>query len=78
MIALIQLKKESINMAKNTAYVSETTKFIQQFLKDNPQVIQKQKELRNTWWNKNSTEVIFEEKLAQTDLKTDGYPYFTY
>lgn len=65
-------------MTKNTTYVSEITEFIREFLKKNPQSIQNQKKLRDTWWNKSYAEVAEEDKLANTDLKTDSYPYFTY
>jgi hypothetical protein len=65
-------------MAKNTKYVSSTTEFIQSLLKNNPQMIQKQAELRRAWWDKNFTEVAHEEKLLQTDLMTPDYPYFNY
>ena len=33
-----------------TGYVSEITKFIREFLDKNPQVVEKQKAARATWW----------------------------
>src|SRR5258706_3382654 len=33
-------------------YVSETTQFIQDFLKKHPEVVDKQREARATWWDR--------------------------
>jgi hypothetical protein len=33
-------------------YESETTRFIRDLLKDNPQIVEQQKKNRATWWDK--------------------------
>jgi hypothetical protein len=60
---------------KKTGYESELTKFMREFLDKNPQVTEKQKQARATWWDK---------PQALEDLKRDeeskvpqeGYVYY--
>jgi hypothetical protein len=60
---------------KKTGYESELTKFMREFLDKNPQVTEKQKQARATWWDK---------PQALDDLKRDeeskvpqeGYVYY--
>lgn len=63
-------------MVKTTDYTSETTEFIKDILEKNPNLKAKQKQLRDTWWDKNSEDVCEDRKLEQTDLKHPAYPYF--
>jgi hypothetical protein len=37
---------------KKTGYESELTRFMREFLDKNPQVTEKQKQARATWWDK--------------------------
>jgi hypothetical protein len=37
---------------KNTTYESDTTRFLRDFLRKNPQVVKKQAEGRALWWDK--------------------------
>lgn len=63
---------------KKNGYVSGTTKFINEFIKENPEIKSEQKQLRATWWDKSDADIAEEEKLRQTNLKRDGYEYFDY
>ncbi|HMT02072.1 MAG TPA: DUF3460 family protein [Burkholderiales bacterium] len=63
---------------KNTNYVSDTTKFINELLNKNPQLKKKQKILRNTWWDKNFIDLDEQKDFKESDLPQNGYVYFTY
>ena len=39
-------------MKKLTNYQSEITHFLREFLEQNPQVVEKQKRHRATWWDR--------------------------
>lgn len=70
--------QERFHMAKDINYIAEFDIFMQQFLKNNPHIIQKQTSSRSTWWEKDATQVTEELKLVKTNLKNPSYPYFTY
>jgi len=60
---------------KKTGYESETTKFIREFLDKNPQVIEKQKKARATWWDKpHALEELKREQ--ETQVPQAGYVYY--
>jgi hypothetical protein len=65
-------------MTKDTQYTSEPMNFIQQLVKGNPQLQEKQDKLRKTWWDKDDTEVNQERQLNKNNLPTQGYSYFSY
>lgn len=65
-------------MAKDTKYVSEVTKFINAYLHEHPKVIQKQKELRSTWWDTNGIDQTEQSEFSDSKIKLDGYSYFNY
>jgi hypothetical protein len=56
-------------------YQSEATQFIQDFLHDNPQVVEKQRSHRATWWDRpqNLEERAREE---QDRVPQKGYAYY--
>ena len=56
-------------------YESETTRFIREFLDQNPQVIEKQKSNRATWWDcpQNLDE---RKKLESAKVPQEGYVYY--
>ena len=64
-------------MTKNVQYVSDATNFINGFLKQHPDIIQKQKALRDTWWD---IELDSKEQKEYQDsrIKLDEYAYFSY
>ncbi len=65
-------------MAKDTCYVSETTNFIGDFLKQHPEIIKKQSQLRKTWWDLDHDAVDIDIKLQKENIPNDAYVYFTY
>jgi len=58
-----------------SGYVSETTQFLQEFLSKNPQVVEKQKKYRATWWDRPQD---FDErkKLEESKVPQEGYVYY--
>lgn len=57
-------------------YESDTTKFIREFLRKNPEVVEKQKRARATWWDKiydaDQREAFEESKVAK-----NSYEYYS-
>jgi hypothetical protein len=56
-------------------YVSETTRFLREFLEKNPQVREQQKKNRATWWDKPQDLEVEREKAAAS-VSQPGYVYF--
>jgi Protein of unknown function (DUF3460) len=56
-------------------YVSETTKFLREFLEKNPQVREQQKKNRATWWDK-PQDLEVEAERAASAVSQPGYVYF--
>ncbi len=56
-------------------YVSETTLFLREFLDKNPQVVEKQKKHRATWWDRPQD---FDELKKLEESKIDQQPYVYY
>jgi hypothetical protein len=65
-------------MAKDTAYVSETTKFINTYLEEHPGMIKKQQELRSTWWDTNGIDQAEQNEYKRGNVPLDEYAYFSY
>lgn len=63
-------------MAKNTKYVSEATQFIRGFLKQHPEVVEKQKQLRSTWWDINDLDEAEQKTYQQSKIPVHGYSYY--
>ena len=63
-------------MAKNTKYVSEATQFIRGFLKQHPEVVDKQKTLRSTWWDINDLDEAEQKTYQQSKTPVHGYAYY--
>ena len=57
-------------------YESETTLFLREFLRQNPQVVEKQKQARATWWDK---PVDLDVRRAYDDAKVakKAYEYYS-
>jgi len=56
-------------------YESEITKFIRDFLRKHPEVVDKQKRARATWWDRPQD---FEERkrLEETEVPKKPYEYY--
>jgi hypothetical protein len=57
------------------AYVSETTKFLQELLEKNPQLEQQQMKNRATWWDKPQDLETWRDN-AESTVSQPGYVYF--
>jgi hypothetical protein len=57
------------------AYVSETTKFLQELVEKNPQLVEQQKRNRLTWWDR-PQELETMQANAQSSVAQPGYSYF--
>jgi len=64
-------------MTKNVKYVSSATKFINDFLKQHPDVIQKQKAQRDTWWDID-LDLDEQKEYQDSEVKSGEYAYFSY
>jgi hypothetical protein len=56
-------------------YESEATRFIREFLKKNPQVVEQQRKNRATWWDKPQDLEILEER-HEAAVPQPPYVYF--
>ena len=56
-------------------YESDTTKFIRELLKGNPQIVEQQKKNRLTWWDR-PQDLETWRKNAQSDVPQPAYAYF--
>lgn len=63
-------------MAKNTKYVSDATKFLNDMLNKKPELKDKRMQLRSTWWDKESSEIETDTKLNQENMKHPAYSYY--
>ncbi|HEY7758263.1 MAG TPA: DUF3460 family protein [Burkholderiales bacterium] len=60
---------------KNVRYRSEFTQFIDAFLECNPQVVEKQKRHRATWWDR-PQDLTERERQEQAEVAPTGYAYY--
>jgi Protein of unknown function (DUF3460) len=58
-----------------SGYVSETTLFLRDFLEKNPQVVEKQKKHRATWWDRPQNLEVRKE-LDETEVPQTPYVYY--
>jgi len=58
-----------------TGYISEITKFIREFLDKNPQVVEKQKAARATWWDK-PQDLELRRRDEESKVPQTGYQYY--
>ena len=70
-----ELRNDCTHLMKKTGYESEITRFIREFLDKNPQVIEKQKAARATWWDKTQD---LEQRQSNDESKVPhtGYQYY--
>ena len=60
---------------QKTGYESDITKFIREFLDKNPQVIEKQKAARATWWDK-PQDLELRQRNDESRIPQTGYQYY--
>lgn len=63
-------------MAVNKKYVSDATLFLRQMLKDKPELREKQKELRSTWWDHDDIDPEEQKKYKESSVSPNGYSYY--
>lgn len=56
-------------------YVSETTLFLREFLGKNPQIVEKQKKHRATWWDR-PQDLDELKKLEESKIGQQAYVYY--
>ena len=56
-------------------YESDTTKFIRELLKGNPQIVEQQKRNRLTWWDR-PQDLETSRKNEQSNVPQPAYVYF--
>ena len=57
------------------AYVSETTKFLNEMLEKNPQLLEQQRRNRLTWWDK-PQDLETSKDNAESEVSLPSYTYF--
>ena len=57
------------------AYVSETTKFLDELLEKNPQLIEQQRRNRLTWWDRPQDLETMRDN-AESNVSQPAYVYF--
>ena len=57
------------------AYVSETTKFLNEMLEKNPQLVEQQKRNRLTWWDK-PQDLETSRDNEKSEVSFPSYTYF--
>ena len=60
---------------KLTDYESDVTTFIKRFLEQNPQVVEKQKRYRATWWDRPQSPEE-RRKQAEAAVPSTAYAYY--
>ena len=58
-----------------SGYVSETTQFLREFLEKNPQVVEKQRKHRITWWDR-PQDLDERQKLDESKVPQKAYVYY--
>jgi hypothetical protein len=65
-------------MATNKKYVSEIDNFISNFINQNPEIKNKQKTLRQTWWDQDFIDQDEVKAYKNSAAPRPGYSYFEY
>ena len=61
-------------MAKNTSYVSETTQFLRDLLKQKPHIVEEQRKGRSLWWDK-QLDLEMLRRAEQSRVPQEPYVY---
>ena len=56
-------------------YESEITKFIRDFLRKHPEVVEKQKQARATWWDR-PQDLEQRKRLEEAEVPMKPYEYY--
>ena len=56
-------------------YESETTQFLRDFLKKHPEILDKQRQARATWWDR-PQDFKERERLEDAELPKNSYEYY--
>lgn len=62
-------------MLPSRLYESEHTKFIRELLRQQPQLVEKQREARAIWWDKTPRELSEERAMDQARVPQTPYVY---
>ena len=57
-------------------YESDTTRFIRDLLKDNPQIVEEQKKGRSLWWDRKLTQDEL-KRAEESKVRQQAYVYQT-
>ncbi len=58
-------------------YESETTAFIRDLLKNRPEIVEKQREHRTTWWER-KPDAASSEQLDAAKVRRQSYEYYPF
>jgi len=59
----------------NRAYESEVTKFIRDFLRKHPEIVEKQRQARATWWDR-PQDLEEQKRLEEAEVPKKPYEYY--
>jgi hypothetical protein len=62
-------------MLPSRHYVSEHTKFMRELMRENPDLLQKQREARAIWWDKTPNELAEERRMDEGRVPQSPYIY---
>jgi hypothetical protein len=62
-------------MLPSRHYVSEHTKFMRELMKENPDLLQKQREARAIWWDKTPELLAEERRMDEGRVPQSPYVY---
>ncbi|MCC2644542.1 MAG: hypothetical protein K0R94_320 [Burkholderiales bacterium] len=65
-------------MAKDTNYVSETTKFIKNYVEKHPGIAEQRAKVYKTWWDDDGIDQEEQNEYKDSKVKLDAYAYFSY
>ncbi len=65
-------------MALEKNFVSEIDTFISDILKKKPELVEEQKKLRHTWWDRGFQDQTDHKALLEGEISKPGYAYFDY
>lgn len=79
-LAVISLHRNNMHIIRETTmarkpYESDTTRFIREFLQKHPEVVEKQREARSTWWDRPQDR---EQRKKFEDARLPKKPYEYY
>lgn len=67
--------RDKVYIMATKSYTSDTTNFIREFLEKNPQVVDKQRKARSTWWDRPQDRAQ-REKFEESKVPKKPYEYY--